>query len=365
MSKLRKIAGIFSLATIATVAVGTITSNAIVTPPNSFIDVDPSYIYAPEIQYMKDEGISYGFNNGTEYRPNIDIQRQTLVTLIVKAKYSTNEIDNCIKDNDYEGKDLFKDVPSTHHFAPFICMAKVKQIAVGYSTGEFGDTRPTKAHEAIKMIMRTLDEDLTLPMNAPLGDYTKRIYDLGFYPPTINKQNESNHETTRGEIAYIIQIIRDGYIPLSTEPSTSLLSYTGGDYTIYYPNFYEEVIEDGMEKFYQPPNATSDDNGIGLMIENDFTWGTTFSQGECQVLANSMIEETSGVLTQAKVVDHGRLKECYIDYSMSGGFTIIQRWISDSQEGNNHLFMIGYDQSSSDNEIDLLINAVKASRVNL
>jgi hypothetical protein len=177
----------------------------------AFSDVPVTHTYAKEIEYMKVNGISAGFNNGTEYRPNTTIDRKSLVTLVVKAKYSENEINNCIAANGYTGKNIFHDVPSTHHFAPFICMAKVNQIAIGYSTGYFGVDEPIKADAAIKIVMRTLDKNLEIAMNAPLSEYTKRLNDLGYYPPTVSKSNEQRHETTRGEFAYITQIINDSY----------------------------------------------------------------------------------------------------------------------------------------------------------
>jgi hypothetical protein len=181
------------------------------TPTIAFSDVPITHTYAKEIEYMKAKGISVGFNNGSEYRPDTTIDRKSLVTLVVKAKYSESEINSCIAANGYTGKNIFHDVPSTHHFAPFICMAKVNQIAIGYSTGYFGVDEPIKADAAIKIVMRTLDKNLEIVMNAPLPEYTKRLNDLGYYPPTVSKSNEQRHETTRGEFAYITQIIHDSY----------------------------------------------------------------------------------------------------------------------------------------------------------
>lgn len=177
----------------------------------AFSDVPVTHTYAKEIEYMKVNGISAGFNNGSEYRPDTTIDRKSLVTLVVKAKYSMDEINNCITEYGYEGKNIFHDVPYTHHFAPFICMAKEKRIAIGYSTGYFGVDEPIKADAAIKVVMRTLDKNLGIDIDAPLSEYTKRLNDLGYYPPTITKSNESNHETTRAEFAYMTQIINDSY----------------------------------------------------------------------------------------------------------------------------------------------------------
>jgi hypothetical protein len=179
-----------------------------------FLDVPATHTYAKEIEYMKAKGISVGFNNGSEYRPDTTIDRKSLVTLVVKAKYSESEINSCIADNGYTGKNIFHDVPSTHHFAPFICMAKVNQIAIGYSTGYFGVDEAIKADAAIKIVMRTLDKNLEIALDSPLPEYTKRLNNLGYYPPTIRTEKESLHEATRGEVAYMTQIINDSYTRL-------------------------------------------------------------------------------------------------------------------------------------------------------
>jgi hypothetical protein len=201
MSKFKVRSTVLGLVALSLIGVGILSP---VQATTNFQDVSSSHIYATQIQYMKDHGISYGFNNGTEYRPESPITRKEIITLLIKAKYPMEEINNCISANGYTGKNIFNDVPSTHQFAPAICMAKVKNIAVGYTGGNFGPDDATTAHAGIKVIMRTLVHDLPIDINAPLEEYTKYLWDRGFYPPTINRADESTVGMERGDVAYTI-----------------------------------------------------------------------------------------------------------------------------------------------------------------
>jgi hypothetical protein len=177
-----------------------------VTPANAttnFKDVPSDHMYEGYIMYMREKGISYGFNNGTEYRPESFIKRKELTALIIKAKYSPQEISNCISSNGYTGKNIFNDVPSTHHFAPFVCMAKVKNIAMGYSDGRFGPDDDTTVAAGIKMILRTLVDNLPLGINQPLGDYTVYLWDRGVSLPTMNRDSTSQITMKRSEVARV------------------------------------------------------------------------------------------------------------------------------------------------------------------
>jgi hypothetical protein len=199
MSKFKVKSTVFGLIALILVGVGILSP---VQATTNFQDVPSTHIYSEQIRYMKEKGISYGFNNGTEYRPESPITRKEIITLLIKAKYPMEEINNCISANGYTGKNIFNDVPSTHQFAPAICMAKVKNIAVGYTGGNFGPDDATTAHAGIKVIMRTLANDLPIDINAPLSEYTQYLWDRGFYPPTINRANESTVNMNRGEVAH-------------------------------------------------------------------------------------------------------------------------------------------------------------------
>jgi hypothetical protein len=201
MSKLKVRNSVFGLVALSLIGVGILSP---IQATTNFQDVPSTHIYSEQIRYMKEKGISYGFNNGTEYRPESPITRKEIITLLIKAKYPMEEINNCIQANGYTGKNIFNDVPSTHHFAPAICMAKVKTIAVGYSNGNFGPDDATTAHAGIKVIMRTLAEDLPIDINAPLEEYTQYLWGRGFYPPTINRANESTMNMNRGEVAHVV-----------------------------------------------------------------------------------------------------------------------------------------------------------------
>jgi hypothetical protein len=209
MSKLKMRSTVFGLVALSLFGVGILSP---IQATTNFQDVPSTHIYAQQIQYIKDNGISAGFNNGTEYRPESPITRKEIITLLIKAKYPMEEINNCISANGYTGKNIFNDVPSTHQFAPAICMAKVKNIAVGYTGGNFGPDDATTAHAGIKVIMRTLANDLPIDINAPLSEYTQYLWDRGFYPPTINRANESTVNMNRGEVAHTLYGVHSDYL---------------------------------------------------------------------------------------------------------------------------------------------------------
>jgi hypothetical protein len=278
----------------------------------SFVDVDSTYIYAKEIDYLKREKISLGFNNGTEYRPDTTITREMLVTLIVKAVYTPEDIEKCIERNGWQGENIFKDVSLDHHFAPYICMAKEKKVAVGFSSGDFGLSRAVKAHEAIKMIMRAIDKDLKLSMDAPLESYTHLFNLMGLYPPTIDIAGESEHEMTRAEIAYTIQVVRNGYTPLANN-FYYVLNAENGKHRLMSLNpskGKEEVLieKDSIDLINQINKYT-----LGVRFDNDFGYYEIRTGKFVPVFHCRYKKDSKGRFDKAYDLDGNIIRGLYID----------------------------------------------------
>jgi hypothetical protein len=213
----KKIAKILAVGGLAVSALVAPFGNVLAEGTTNFKDVDMYHTYAKEIQYLKDRNITQGFSDGN-YKPAEKIDRKSLVTLLIKAKYSIEEINNCISENGFEGQNIFEDIPSNHHFAPFICMAKVKQISAGYSDDTFKPDVNTELKPANTLIMRVLDGNLTIPEGSSLDTYLNRLKEKGAFPiPTVGESFEGK-ELNRGEIAYLIQVIHNNYVQLPPEP---------------------------------------------------------------------------------------------------------------------------------------------------
>ncbi|MCA9386127.1 S-layer homology domain-containing protein [Candidatus Dojkabacteria bacterium] len=177
-----------------------------------FPDVSDYHEYANEIQYLLDNGIAGGFSDGT-FKPENTITRAEFTKIVVNAEYSESLINNCIQSN----SNIFPDIASDHTFASFICMAEKNDIVKGYSDGYFKPDNTVTFGEASKIAMRTLDSSHGISEDADLTAYMNRLVAMGAQPPTISEGNK-DVAITRGEAAFLIQIIRDNYTKLPDEP---------------------------------------------------------------------------------------------------------------------------------------------------
>lgn len=95
-------------------------------------------------------GVINGYPDGT-YRPYNDINRAEFTKILISAKFSQEEIDNCITGG-------FSDVSADDWFAPYVCVAKTNGIINGYLDGTFKPNNNISYAESLKIIYETYDD---------------------------------------------------------------------------------------------------------------------------------------------------------------------------------------------------------------
>ena len=99
-------------------------------PPCSsapFTDVPIDHPFCPEITWMKNQGISTGYDDGT-YRPDADVTRMAMSAFMARLAGAT--LSTCTSAP-------FSDVPVDHPFCPEITWMKDQGISTGYDDGTY------------------------------------------------------------------------------------------------------------------------------------------------------------------------------------------------------------------------------------
>jgi len=122
----------------------------------SFPDVSETNVFYNAVNYVQEKGIVSGYPNG-KFATNIAINRAEFVKIMIKTKYSDQEINACTGNS-------FSDVDQGAWYAPFVCKAKAAGIISGYEDGTFQAENPINFAEASKIISNTLLAD-AIPQN--------------------------------------------------------------------------------------------------------------------------------------------------------------------------------------------------------
>ena len=96
-----------------------------VSPP--FPDVPTSHPFCKEIEWMKDNGISTGFGDGT-YKPGDNVTRQAMSAFLARMRLNQAGLPLCVSPP-------FPDVPTSHPFCKEIKWMKDNGISTGFGDG--------------------------------------------------------------------------------------------------------------------------------------------------------------------------------------------------------------------------------------
>ena len=128
------------------------------TPP--FTDVAVDHPFCAEIQWMKDEGISTGFADGT-YRPTIAVTRQAMSAFMARLADAT--LTPCTEEP-------FTDVPITHAFCSEILWMKDEGISEGFDDGTYRPGIAVTRQAMSAFMARLADATLTPCTEEPFTD---------------------------------------------------------------------------------------------------------------------------------------------------------------------------------------------------
>lgn len=112
-----------------------------------FSDID-TYKYKKAIEYLKNNNIVQGYNDGT-YQPNKNINRAEFLKIILESnKFVINTI---------QFRNCFPDV-GIEWYAKYVCFAKEMGIVQGYNDGMFKPERNINYVEALKIAYESNDD---------------------------------------------------------------------------------------------------------------------------------------------------------------------------------------------------------------
>ena len=176
---------------------------------SAFNDVYEKHYNREAIETLKSENVIKGYDDGN-YKPENRINRAEFTKILIEAKFSDSEINNCIANHAEKNWTYayFTDVPITEWFAPYVCMAKVHQIIDGYPDGTFKPGAKINFAEASKIIAETMDidEDKTGTNGEWFAGYIKGLEDKKAIPTTIENAGK---DVSRGEMAEMIWRLKE------------------------------------------------------------------------------------------------------------------------------------------------------------
>lgn len=179
----------------------------------------PDYAY---IKYLSESNIVNGFADGS-FRPDKEISRAEMVTLLVKAQQLNNEIKS--------GQAGYNDVAPTYWAYKYIAAASNAGLAKGYANGAFRPETPLSRAEACAFILRLTSESLPVvavpaPIkDVPAGYWAERqvaiAIDSGMMKPLNESGFSPDQAATRSEVCRALATL------LIISPEKSKTSLTG------------------------------------------------------------------------------------------------------------------------------------------
>ncbi|MEO6349374.1 MAG: proprotein convertase P-domain-containing protein [Candidatus Limnocylindrales bacterium] len=125
-----------------------------------FTDVPVLHPFCGEIKWMKEAGVSTGFDDNT-YRPALVVSRQAMAAFIARLADATTS--GC-------GEAPFTDVAITHPFCPEIAWMKAAGMTNGFADGTYRPGTAVSRQSMSAFMARLAGADLTACSSAPFSD---------------------------------------------------------------------------------------------------------------------------------------------------------------------------------------------------
>lgn len=163
-----------------------------------FSDVDYDNKNYTAINYLKNDGVVKGYDDGS-YKPKNKINRAEFLKIVMEA---SNE--------KAEGKDCYKDVKD-EWYSGYVCAATRLGVVNGYNDGYFRPEQEINFVEAAKIITNTLKLEVKDDSENWYKKYVAALENDDAIPNTINS---FDHRVTRGEMAEMVWRIKakPGYV---------------------------------------------------------------------------------------------------------------------------------------------------------
>jgi hypothetical protein len=160
-----------------------------------FDDVDAEHEFFEAIQFIEYEGIVDGYDDGT-YKPDNPINRAEFTKILIGSRFA-DELSEEVSEK------CFPDFEIGQWFAPYVCLAKEKEILQGYPDGSFGPGKQVNLAEALKIILVSfdIDTDSAKPSQEWYVPYFEKAQELEILPENFG---EAGDELSRGQMAELI-----------------------------------------------------------------------------------------------------------------------------------------------------------------
>ncbi len=157
-------------------------------PPEEFSDVGEYSTYFKAVDYLRDEGVVVGYEDGS-FGLDKNINRAEFLKIVME----TSEYEP-------EGEDCFKDV-TDQWYAPYICKAADEGFVDGYSDGSFKPEQEINFAEASKIITNILGIELGKQDDEWFTPYVVALETTDSIPADVESFDQP---ITRGEMAEMI-----------------------------------------------------------------------------------------------------------------------------------------------------------------
>lgn len=206
-------------------------------------DVKDNYFAKDSIAYLSKLGVMKGYSDGT-FRPEQNIIRAELVTLLVKAKGHLNAT---------LSEKPFKDMPANHWAAGFASIAAAEGLVKGYPDGTFKPSKNVSRAEAAVIISRFSQASLEAVVLSPYTDVpidNWAVKDIAFAKKkgmldyVIGTGLEPNSNITRGEVAYMLlktPLIQSSIEAVFSSPVTKEATTAEAEYIDFLPLPEKEI----------------------------------------------------------------------------------------------------------------------------
>lgn len=173
-----------------------------------FSDIFHGATYYEAIQYVKDEGIVDGYEDGT-FQPDNQINRAEFTKIVIGAVFDSVEIEECSMAS------AFDDTPAGIWYEPYICMAAVNGIIDGYPDGTFKPGNDVNFVEAAKILVEAFNFGVDASGS---GEWYAPYVDILEANAAIPWSIEGyDHKLTRAEMAEMIYRLREEIVTAGTQ----------------------------------------------------------------------------------------------------------------------------------------------------
>lgn len=183
----------------------------------AFNDVPDSHPHKAAIDFVQNEGIVKGYQDGT-FKPEQRINRAEFTKILIESLFTQEDLQLCL------GKkpNLYTDVTVTDWFAGPVCIATDYLIINGYTDGSFKPEAFINHAEASKIIVTTYDlPEANISSEQQWYEaYTQVLDSMQITPESIQKPTQA---ITRGEMAEMIyRILSETPEKTAYNPESSL-----------------------------------------------------------------------------------------------------------------------------------------------